>query len=167
MTHKNDVYRTVTQLALNFYEASTLAQDAKKSLEIACNNWLTAQGLQNKPEPGTPEWEQMCIATELEHSHLQRMATRKKHAHSQLMRKAASTLGVSGKRWSTPTAGETKRKLALIELQQKITDPEHQRALDKRRLCAALADVGVSRSIALQVCRDFFGSRESNSHTTA
>lgn len=166
MTNKNDVYRTVTQLTLNYYEASTLAQDAKKSLEIACNNWLTANGLQSKPERGTPEWEKMCAATELEYSHLQRMMTRKKHVHSQLMRKAADTLGVHSRRWSMPTAGDTKRKLALIELQQKITDPEHQRALDKRRLCAALADVGVSRSIALQVCRDFFGSRESNNNTT-
>lgn len=167
MTNKNDTNRTIAQITLNYYEANTLAHEARQSLEIACNNWLSANGLQTKPERGTPEWEQMCAATELEHAHLQRTVTRKKNVHAQLMRKAAAALGVHSRRWSTPAAGETKRKLALIELQQKITDPEHQRALDKRRLCAALADVGVSRSVALQVCRDFFGSRESNSHTTA
>lgn len=167
MTNKNDTNRTIAQLTLNYYEANTLAHEARQSLEIACRAWVLANGLKDKPERDTPEWEKMCAATALEHAHLQRMKTRRAHAHAQMMRKSAVALGVHSRRWSTPAVGETKRKLALIELQQKITDPEHQRALDKRRLCAALADVGVSRSVALQVCRDFFGSRESNSHTTA
>lgn len=167
MTSPNDTSRTIAQLSLRYYEANTLAHEARQSLEIACRAWALANGLQDKPERSTPEWEQMCVATELEHAHLQRMKTRKAHAHSQMMRKAAVALGIHSRRWSAPAAGETKRKLALIELQQKITDPEHQRALDKRRLCAALSDVGVSRSVALQVCRDFFGGKENNSHATA
>ena len=167
MKPKNDTDRTIAQLTLNYYEANTLAHEARQSLEIACMAWATANGLQHKPERDTPEWAQMCAATELEHAHMQRMRTRKAHVHSQLMRKSAAALGVHSKRWSTPAEGETRRKLALIELQKEIAGPEKQRALEKRRLCAALADVGVSRSVALQVCRDFFGGRENNSQHTA
>lgn len=167
MANKKDIERTIAQLSLNYYEANTLAHEARQSLEIACRAWALANGLQDKPERDTPEWQQMCAATELEHAHWLRMKTRKNHVHAQLMRKAAAALGVNSRRWSTPAAGETKRKLALIELQQKITDPEHQRALDKRRLCAALADVGVSRSVALQVCRDFFGGMDQSKELIA
>ena len=158
MANKKDIERTIAQLTLNYYEANTLAHEARQSLEIACRAWAIANGLKDKPERDTPEWQQMCAATELEHAHWLRMKTRKNHVHAQLMRKSAAALGVHSRRWSTPAAGETTRKLALIELQQKITDPEHQRALDKRRLEAALSAIGVSRKAAAQVCRDFFES---------
>ncbi|MCG6418537.1 hypothetical protein K6U51_10855, partial [Vibrio fluvialis] len=60
-------------------------------------------------------------------------------------------------RRNAPEAGVVPKKLALLDLQQKLADPKQQRALDKRRLCAALSDAGVSRSVALQICRDYFG----------
>lgn len=159
MTNKNDTNRTIAQLTLNYYEANTMAHEARQSLEIACRAWAIANGLQNKPERDTPEWEQMCAATELENAHWQRMKTRRNHVHAQLMRKAATALKVHSRRWSsTPAEGEKRRKLALIELQKAIAGPEKQRALDKRRLEAALSAIGVSRKAAAQVCRDFFES---------
>ncbi|WP_312841041.1 hypothetical protein [Delftia tsuruhatensis] len=151
-----EALRRLGQIALDFYEASSHVWDARHMLEKANARWL-ASNQQTAPERGTPEWTCMTQATATEYEHLQRMKTRRSYVQDRLLKRAAAALGIDTRRRNAPEAGVVPKKLALLDLQQKLADPKQQRALDKRRLCAALSDAGVSRSVALQICRDYFG----------
>lgn len=151
-----EALRRLGQIALDYYEASNHVWDARYMLDKANSLWLSDRKIE-PPEHGTPEWESMSQAAVNEHEHLQRMKTRRSHVQDRLLKRAGAALGMNGKRWTNPELGVAPKKLALLDLQQKLAEPKQQRALDKRRLCAALGDAGVSRSVALQICRDYFG----------
>lgn len=151
-----EALRRLGQIALDYYEAVNHVWDARQMLEKATAQWLQSNQME-QPSQGSPEWERMAQATGTEYEHLQRMKTRRSYVQDRLLKRAGAALGLAGKRWSQPEAGVMPRKLALLDLQQKLADPKQQRALDKRRLSAALSDAGVSRSVALQICRDYFG----------
>lgn len=153
-----ETLRRLGQIALDYYEASNHVWDARRMLEKTSHQWLLEQQME-PPEQGTPEWERITQATAMEYEHLQRMKTRRSYVQDRLLKRAGAALGMDGKRWNNPVAGIVPKKLALLDLQQKLAAPKQQRALDKRRLCAALSDAGVSRSVALQICRDYFGNQ--------
>ena len=125
-------------------------------LEKANRQWMDGKQLE-AVEHGTPEWEQMNQAASSELEHLVRMKTRRGYVQSRLLKRAAVVAGDAKQPMRALAVGVTGKKLALLDLQKKIAEPKQQRALDKRRLCAALSDAGVSRSVSLQICRDYFG----------
>lgn len=158
MKKKSDTERTIAQLTLNYYEANTLAHEARQSLEIACRAWVLANGLQAKPERDTPEWDQMCAATALEYKHLQRAKARKTYTHGQMMRMVAESKGVRSRRWSAPSARDQRnRQQEINEMQKKAVTPQLRHALDKRRLEAVLTAAGLSRNAAVLACKEFLG----------
>lgn len=151
-----EALRRLGQIALDFYDASSCVWEARAILDKANRQWLDSHKM-DTPERGTSEWEQMTQATAVELDHLLRMKTRRGYVQSRLLKRAAVLTGDDKQSRPDPSVGVVGKKLALLDLQKKIADPKQQRALDKRRLCAALSDAGVSRSVSLQICRDYFG----------
>ena len=151
-----EVLRRLGQIALDYYEACNCVSEARSIMERAKSQWL-AEAQIDTPAYGTDTWNQMASATTAEYEHLTRMKTRRAYVQDRLLTRAGAALGLGGKRRSDEVSGDVPKKMALLDLQQKLADPKQQRALDKRRLCAALSDAGVSRSVSLQICRDYFG----------
>ncbi|MEF9965740.1 MAG: hypothetical protein RR779_15350 [Comamonas sp.] len=151
-----EALRRLGQIALDFYDASSCVWEARAILEKANRQWLDEHQLEGV-ERDTPAWEQMTQATAAELDHLVRMKTRRGYVQSRLLKRAAVMVGDEKQGRSDQGIGVVGKKLALLDLQKKIVDPRQLRALDKRRLSAALSDAGVSRSVCLQICRDYFG----------
>lgn len=156
MANNGEVLRRLGQIALDFYEACNCVYEARSIMERSKSQWL-AEKQMHAPAYGTDEWNQMASATTVEYEHLQRMKTRRSYVQDRLLTRAGAALGLGGKRRTGESTGEAPKKMALLDLHHKLADPKQQRALDKRRLCAALSDAGVSRSVSLQICRDYFG----------
>ena len=151
-----EALRRLGQIAMDFYDASSCVWEARAILERANRQWMDGKQLESVAH-GSAEWEQMNQAAAAEVDHLVRMKTRRGYVQSRLLKRAGVMLGDAKQPQGDKSVGAAGKKLALLDLQKKIAEPKQQRALDKRRLCAALSDAGVSRSVSLQICRDYFG----------